>query len=501
MQTNAMYEYTWQIITNLPVYDPVPAGDYQITASAPGYYNFNGTLKVVNGQRNDYHMNMVPISDGLTISYSSASVNFLPNLYWNITVPSGYSKIRDGISSISTNFGSSDMGTNIFGSGNPSPLIEFKDQIIRLKNPITGTYQFRLDNDMTLVSLANYSTLEATVSIYKGLSADGLVREWRTTRTPNAISWYIADIVVTGSGNCRTFSIHEKDSYSTTYNQPATTKSTISNVLQECATSSSCNSLVYGDNAVTRTCGEFGDPHVIMFNGTGVTCGGAGRMTLVDNSYFSLWSDNKLLNTTVLATGFTSVTLRYKVCNPIQITWTISELEPEWIASPASGIHTFRTDQSNFYIDAIHTRIQVRRVGDYLVVGVSTPVALAIGGVCSSGCPAGTEIDIPSVLSSKRDSITKRDVRFKMDVEKALSDCQTAGLTGFELEACTFDLASTGDPNFLDHSTAITEVREAVAGDWNAAPFAPFEEPSGDANVYLPALYMTLIVLIGVALL
>jgi hypothetical protein len=248
-----------------------------------------------------------------------------------------------------------------------------------------------------------------------------------------------------------------------------------------------CDELLYHGDGV-RTCGAFGDPHIILFNGTGVNCGYDEEVLLIDNQYFSISATAEFVsgssgNVSSSVTAFTSITFTYKsACNPWSLTFNQSSMLNETsINSPTAGRHGVRVQRNNVFIDAIHLRFQVRMSAGTLVFGLSIPNTLieSSTGVCSDSCP-GKEISFDNpplapvpVTNSGRDMANViRAAKFAAGV------CEEAGLVPgtFEYQACEFDVGLTGNPGIAQASSSFQTVNSEVSTAWEA-PAEPSSEP------------------------
>lgn len=92
----------------------------------------------------------------------------------------------------------------------------------------------------------------------------------------------------------------------------------------------------------------------------------------------------------------------------------------------------------------IATRIIIRQSGRYLTFAVKMPSSIAVQGaeedtleLCVRGCPRRERIDFERILEP--DSEPKKE---------ALAACRALNITDFYLDACVFDLLTTGDGSF-----------------------------------------------------
>lgn len=321
----------------------------------------------------------------------------------------------------------------------------------------------------------NFLNGSGGISIFGGYDQQNGFKKYIAPTKVDAKSWYVGSLSVTNpSDGCSTYTWHTVDTYSKVYgvnpDAPAPAGSG-ELLLNECFDISDdalkCSAKVFEEDAATLTCGAFGDPHVVMFNGTGVTCGRDTAIVLVDNEWFSLTGLTTLVDG-ASATTIRSVTFTYKgSCNPATVTFNdLGQITASSLPnSPISMRHRVRLSGNNIYVDAVRLRVQVRALEDAtgyptLVFGVSMPSALVATstGVCAQSCPAGTLVSIDV-------SGTKRDAAIMAMAEAA---CETAGLTGssFEREACLYDVSTTNDDTYAQVASTSKSVNSDVSTQW-----------------------------------
>lgn len=305
-----------------------------------------------------------------------------------------------------------------------------------------------------------------TVELYTGSTGNGIFKKYTcpVDAGNTALWWHVFNVIVEDDPNapgCTTVRIEDvnvlKDAESTTARTPV---SGTSDLGQFCRGGSSvCNNRVTG---TWKTCGNFGDPHIITWDREGVTCRAEGTTTLITNQWFTLAMTNVVVDATSGATATESITLTYKQCNPMTITVTPTSF-PEPVNAPDAGVHIIRREGNNLYLDAINTRIQIRESGDYLVFGVSTPFWNNTG-LCN-GCPGDT------LDTTNPGGITKRSAN-AFTVEQANTTCMAAGLNGFFLDACIFDLVTTGSDTYVAQASAAVSTYAEVQQPFQWAPIA-----------------------------
>ena len=325
------------------------------------------------------------------------------------------------------------------------------------------------------MELGNFLNGSGAVSIFAGNNQQsGFYGTFQPKRV-DAKSWHIGSLSVTNpKEGCSRYSWHTVDTYSSTRgvdpNAPASGTGDL--IMEECFDVSDaalrCSAKVFDEDVDVQTCGAFGDPHVVMFNGTGVTCGTDTAITLVDNQWFSLVGVTTLVENNPAST-IRSVTFTYKgSCNPATVTFNDLGLitQASLPNSPISMRHRVRLVGNNIYVDAIRLRVQVRAVDDAsglptLIFGVSmpTPLVATSTGVCSASCPAGTLVSIDA-------GTRKRD---PARIAMAEAACDDAGLTGssFEREACLFDVETTGDSSYAEVASTSRAVKADVGTQWD----------------------------------
>jgi hypothetical protein len=165
------------------------------------------------------------------------------------------------------------------------------------------------------------------------------------------------------------------------------------------------------------------------------------------------------------ASGATStdiIRLIYKQCNPMVLAVTVGSF-PAPINAIDSGVHTVRKEGNNIYLDALDTRIQIRESGGFLIFGISTPFWNG-PGICN-GCAPGDDIDTTS-FPQKRNANA-------FSIEQANTTCINAGLSGFFLDGCIFDLVTTGNDTYVAQASSAVQAYNEVQ-----VPFNPPESPS-----------------------
>ena len=327
------------------------------------------------------------------------------------------------------------------------------------------------------LELSNFLNETGSVTIFAGRNQQTGFYGTFKPLIVDAYTWHVGSLSVTNpKEGCSRYSWHTVDTFSKKrgVDPDAPLSGTGDFLMEECFDVSSlkCLAKVYDEDVAVQTCGAFGDPHVVMFNGTGVTCGTDTAITLVDNKWFSLVGVTTLVENSPAST-IRSVTFTYKSpCNLATVTFNDLGLitNSSFSNSPIASRHSIRLVGNNIYVDAIRLRIQVRAVYDAsglptLVFGVSMPTALvaASTGVCSASCPPGTLVSIDA-------GTRKRD---PSRIAMAEAACEDAGLTGssFEREACLFDVETTGDSSYAEIASTSREVKADVATQWaNADP-------------------------------
>jgi hypothetical protein len=471
-------------------------GDWEFSINETGYYSYkdifhiNSSTSAAGG-----NMFLLPISAGVTI-FTHPYVN--SGLMWaNVTVPAGAFNFGEHISAR--------LPGQIWNFGNNTPPAQLSAFPYRmyLSSAQNGTYRYYQEvisahengtlllssndnqNGTLLSATQNFTNNVVKVSIFSGPSQNGFIGTFKSS-FQNASAWYVGDLIVEKPNNhCSVYRWQTVNTYSAHgagFNKTNHGNGVV--IFEECSSAiisnTSCHEVLVNETGPSRTCGAFGDPHVITFNGTGVTCGNEALMTLVDNKYFSLKADTQRLNDSNGATSISSVTFTYKtLCNPITLTFNNSaELNSSLINAPLAYRHHVRVERNNIFLDALHVKIQVRQVQGTVVFGVSMPESLIIGstGICADSCPSGKAIDLASTL--------KRWHRFSA---LAATACNDAGLSrsSFEYQACLFDVATSGNAAFAATAKAITAVRSEVAASWNAPFQAPI--PISDKPIYSDA--------------
>ena len=345
------------------------------------------------------------------------------------------------------------------------------------------------------------SDLPVTVDLYTGNTGNGVFRTFTVpTSTPtNLRSWHVFDIVVaesTTNPGCLTLTIQPVNTFSVD-KIPGERGPAQENLLigQACSVSSSvCNTRRTG---AWKTCGQFGDPHIITWNTTGVTCRAEGTQLLVDNEWFSLGMHNIQVDDVSGATSTDIIRFIYKQCNPMTIVVTPGNF-PDPVNAVDAGVHLVRKEGNNIYLDALNTRIQIRQSGDYLIFGLSTPFWNG-PGLCN-GCAAGDELDTNAPSNKRRNNPAlpaKREVANVFDFTTANATCAEAGLTDFFLRACIFDLITTGNETYVHQATSAVQTYHEVQQPFQDDSVPVSQGPTGDAS----SVAASLVLLIAVAIL
>lgn len=459
----------------------LPDGTYECTIDIAGFYKYQRPLVVGSSAISSELFYVVPVRPGITILPEAMKRNGL-GAYMNMTFPNGV---------FSFNYASAMMGATgapsmsegyYYGAGTPSASFFFSYTTFQLSAAQSGVYRVGFS-----AQWGNFSAATHRFFIFAGLDQqNGFFKSMVSDATPSTTDakfWYAGDITVSNPAfGCSEYNWTDVNEYSTASGFNNVNHGVGDVVLSECYDTSpaalQCTSLLYSDTVQTATCGAFGDPHILMFNGTGVTCGTDSIITLADNDYVKITAQTvPSPGATNNATDITSITLRYKsVCNPIIVTFAFNassgSITP-FSNSLNAGNHRARVVGNNIYIDAIRLRLQVRQVGVFngatwsynVVFGLSMPLSLAdqTTGLCSEGCPA-TAIS----LGNRKKALPARAVAAAADA------CTDAGVSSdsFTYDACVFDVATTGINGYADVAKSNEDAQNEVRTSWDSDPVA-----------------------------
>lgn len=463
----------WELHFNMP------PGTYECDIDVAGFYRYQRPL--VAASNSSSHMFYVaPVRPGITILPETSKRQGLGALL-NMTFPSGVFPFDFAAAGYSVAGAPVMTEGYYYGSGTPSASFYFSFASFQLSAAQAGTYRVGFSTNY-----GNFSASTHLFFIFGGLDQqNGFFKTVSSDAVPavtDAKWWYAGDIIVTNPAyGCAVYNWTDVNEYSLTVGFNQDTHTAVDKILEECYDTSPaalmCTSMLFNSSVPVSTCGAFGDPHVIMFNGTGVTCGIDSIITLVDNQYIEITAQTlPSPGATNGATDITAITIRYKsVCNPITVTFSFNssngEISP-FLNSPLAGNHRARIVGNNIYIDAIRLRLQVRRVGVYVgatltynvVFGLSMPSSLISSsvGICADGCPAGTAVS----LGTRKKSFSARTLAAAADT------CTDAGLaTGtFAYDACIFDVATTGSTDYADVAKTSDDVNNDVRTSWDSDP-------------------------------
>jgi hypothetical protein len=470
-------------VTNPRAWFDLAPGTYDIIIQEPGYYHFADRIQVEAGNATQASIFLVPVSQGVTLFTKS----FSGSIFANLTLPSGVFPF-DYASALAGKQGlpGQQLPMYNFGAGTPPTTLLNLPHMYVLSTAQAGTYRFYLETYHSSMDSQTWQQVHGQFSIFAGTDAVTGFKGSIESSSENAMSWYVGDVIVTNpSTGCSTYNWQWVNEYSNEFGFDPTNHGAGDLVLDECydvsAPALACNDIIYDDHVNISTCGAFGDPHIILFNRTGVTCGNETLSTLIDNQWFTLTSENTLVADGSGATAITAITLLYKsACNPTTIRWSqdgsVNFTEAN---APFAGRHRLRQVGNNVYLDALHMRLQVRFISaGVLTFGISIPTSLANNstGICSESCPPGTLVDTVVSLGGKR---SHNAIRAAQDA------CSDAGLQNgsFEMTACTFDVALTGNANFANAAATSIEVQQEVGEAWGPEP----EAPSADSPSSVPS--------------
>lgn len=460
----------------------LPAGTYECTVDVAGFYKYSRPLVIAPNSYTSEVFYIAPVRPGITIMPESVKRQGL-GAFINMTFPAGVFSFAYASASMSASGAPLMAEGYYYGAGTPSAAFYYSYNTFQLSAAQAGVYRVGFS-----ATWGNFSGATHRVFIFAGLDQqNGFYKSVVSDTTPsvaNANFWYAGDITVSNpSFGCSEYNWTDVNEYSLALGFNNDNHDVGEVILSECYDTSPaalmCTDLLYSDNVQTATCGAFGDPHIITFNGVGVTCGNQTIITLADNDYVEITAQTTPSpGATNGATDLSAVTLRYKsVCNPIIVTFAFNSSSgtiTPFTNSLQAGNHRARVVGNNVYIDAIRLRLQVRQVAVYngssvsynVVFGLSMPLSLSANsvGICAEGCPAGTEIS----LGARKKSASPRAVAAAADV------CEDAGLESgsFAFEACVFDVVTTELDGYANVTKASSEVQADVATSWAVDPVA-----------------------------
>lgn len=228
-------------------------------------------------------------------------------------------------------------------------------------------------------------------------------------------------------------------------------------------------------NRKLKYCSLFGDPHLIMFNGSVQTCSEEGARPLVDNRYFLVQVTNRNVRGEALTTTVTKVTVLVRKHNCTASLRYEASSDEEGLPRGFVDGTTFQMTskhsvevlwQDDNYVEIalhfIHSSIHIRRQGPYLSVSVRAPtIVLETGGdvareLCWSGCRKSSRI--PAELAVEMTKKFAECYRRRVHVPKKVAEdrCKDIGNIGVFFDACVFDLMFTGD-DYLVHLSRAAE--------------------------------------------
>ncbi|UMM10633.1 hypothetical protein L5515_000316 [Caenorhabditis briggsae] len=220
-----------------------------------------------------------------------------------------------------------------------------------------------------------------------------------------------------------------------------------------------------------KYCSLFGDPHLIMFNGSIQTCSEEGARPLVDNRYFLVQVTNKNVRGEALTTTVTKVTvlIRKHNCSSSLHYEATSDEEGlprgfvDGTTYQAKGSSSNSVEvlwQDNNYVEIalhfIHSSIHIRRQGPYLSVSVKAPsIVLETEGdvaneMCWAGCRRRSRIAAETAVEEPKKFAECYRRRVHVPKKVAEDRCRSVGTSGTFFDACIFDLMFTGD-DYLVH--------------------------------------------------
>ncbi|KFM80219.1 Repulsive guidance molecule A, partial [Stegodyphus mimosarum] len=260
-----------------------------------------------------------------------------------------------------------------------------------------------------------------------------------------------------------------------------------------------------GSPATYSHCALFGDPHLRTFYDELQTCGVAGAWPLLDNPHVAVQVTNEPVNKDSTATAITKVTVIIRQHSPCALekmyeaqTDSLPSVFVDGSKTSGPGVKIVVVAASKhieIHLRYIATKIIIRQVGHYLTFAAEMPSTVAVQGaqgetheLCVRGCPKRERIEFEGFLDFKSGS--KRE---------ALAACRALNLTGFYLNACVFDIVTTGDSSFS------TAARDAMFDGGQmlrngSLPVIPrsVESEAAIANSYLLLQIMTVLTVLVV---
>ncbi|XP_076044473.1 repulsive guidance molecule A-like isoform X2 [Oratosquilla oratoria] len=210
----------------------------------------------------------------------------------------------------------------------------------------------------------------------------------------------------------------------------------------------------YNGSPAVSHCWLFGDPHLRTFKGEVMTCRVKGAWPLVDNNHIAIQVTNEAVPPQMIATATTKVTViirRLVPCSPERTYEASAESLPKAFVDGTTRTGLSKTDPivyveevvsgSHVVIHARHvnTTVTIRRVAGYLTVLAILPKELAqeaADGIelCGRGCDEEERVRAPN--------------QPEMPWAEAERKCREYNLTAHYLDACVFDLITTGQEDF-----------------------------------------------------